>query len=81
MPGRYCNTLVNGNPRQRIEAQQDRLINEFLAVISTITEKPLRKRTAKDKSELKYAIDALCKARYERCALLVEHDQSDWIFI
>ena len=81
MSGRYCNTLVNGNPRQRIEAQQDRQINKFLAIISTTTDKPLWKRTAKDKTELRYAIGALNKARHERCVLLIEHDKSDWVFV
>lgn len=81
MSERYCKTLLNGNPRQRIEAQQDRQINGFLAIISTITDKPVRKRTTKDKIDLKNAISALNKARHERSTLLVEHDKSDWVFI
>jgi len=81
MSGRYCKTLVNGNPRQRIEAQQDRQINKFLAIISTTTDKPLWKRTTKDKTDMRNAIGALCKARHERCALLIEHDKSDWVFV
>jgi len=81
MPSRICNTLITGTPRQRIEARQDQKINECLATISTITSKPLRKRTPKDKQILTFASESLINAKHIRCELLMKHDNVDWVFV